>query len=233
MVAQGAAPGVIRRWVPAALGLLGALLCGGVSQTFLWRDGHRDLGAVTGSQFMWVLLIFAVSWGWADGRLRPGMAAGAVTGLALMLSYYAMQWVADGAHSAAAQFTKSGGPAWTLAAVGGGAAIGLLGGMAGVAGVPARRPARVKALGIMTPAVIVGLGPLVWNRLGGQYLPASRQLTVVAVFALAGLGLLAATIRTCGWRACLEAGSIALAAGVAALGGLWLLEAHGWLYLTF
>ena len=229
MVARGAAPGVTRRWVPL-LALLGALLCGGVSQTFLWRAGHPDLVTVTGSQFTWVLLIFVVSWSWADGRPRPAVAAGAATGLALMVSYYAMQWLAEGAHSVAAQFTTSGGTAWTLAAVGGGAVIGLLGGLAGA---PAPSRSRAKAIGIMTPAVIVGVGPLVWSALEGQYFEASRRLPVLAVFALAGLALVAATVRTCGWRACLRAGAIAFAAGAVALGGLWLLETRGWLYLTF
>ncbi len=61
-----------RRGGVAALGLLGALLIGGVSQSFLWRWGLGGVSNVTDSQFMWVLLIFGVAWGWAEGRVGRG-----------------------------------------------------------------------------------------------------------------------------------------------------------------
>lgn len=236
VVASGATPESTRRWAPRVrmarrwvpvLGLAGALLCGGVSQTFLWRSSP-DLAAVTGSQFTWVLLIFVISWAWARGRLPAAATAGALTGLALVLSYYALQWAADGAHSAVAQFTKARGLAWTLSAVIGGAAVGLCGGLTGRA-----TGTRARAFGIMTPALVVGLGPLAWGVLGGPYLAVSRRLPVLACFVLAATALIVVAVRACGWRACLGAGATALAAGAVALGGLWFLETHGALYLTF
>lgn len=219
-----------RRWSAAVLGFLGALLCGGVSQAFLWRWGYDVLASVVGSQFSWVLLTFGVSWAWAGGRLRPGVAAGATTGLGLIASYYAMQWVADGRHSALAQFSKTGGVAWTLAAVGGGAVMGLFGALAGM---DARERARLKAFGITAPAVIVAVGPLVWLGTNGDHLDASRLSPAVAAFALVGATLLVITARSCGWIAGVQGLGLSLVSGGTALAGLLMLQTHGWLYLTF
>ncbi|HEX6875651.1 MAG TPA: hypothetical protein VF165_08335 [Nocardioidaceae bacterium] len=221
---------VTRSGGAVALGLLGALLVGGVSQAFLWRWGLGGLSDVLGSQFMWVLLIFGVAWGWAEGRVGQGAAAGGVTGLALIVSYYAMQWVADGRHSAVAQFSKTGGVAWTLAAMGGGAVIGLFGALASLDG---RDRPRWKALGVATPAVIVGAGPVLWILTNGRYLEPSRLLSALVVFVLAGGGLLVYAVRTCGAIASLRASAVSVGLGAAALVGLLWLQTHGWLYLTF
>ncbi len=210
--------------------LAGALLLGGASQAFLGRWGHDGLAAVAGSQFAWVLLTFGVAWGWADGRVPAGAAAGALTGLALIVSYYAMQWAVDGRHSAVAQFSKSGGPAWTVAAVGGGAVIGVLGALAGR---PAGDRPLLKALGMTTPAVIVGAGPVLWLVVNGAYLPRSSRLPAVAVFMLAGAALLVTAVRTCGARASIQAVGLSLVLGAAALALLLGLQTTGWLYLTF
>jgi hypothetical protein len=221
---------VTRRAGAVALGLLGALLVGGVSQAFLWRWGLGGLSNVAGSQFMWVLLVFSVAWGWAEGRIHQGAAAGAVTGLALIASYYAMQWVADGRHSALAQFSKTRGLEWTLAAVGGGAVIGLFGALASMNG--PERP-RLKALGIATPAVIVAVGPVLWILTNGDYLSPSRLIPAVGVFVLVGGALLLYTVRTCGPVASIQALAISVGIGATALVGLLWLQTHGWLYLTF
>ncbi|MGH2398932.1 MAG: hypothetical protein ACRDF6_03730 [bacterium] len=221
---------VTRRGGAVALGLLGALLIGGVSQAFLWRWGLDGVWNVAGSQFMWVLLAFGVAWGWAEGRIEQGAAAGGVTGLALIASYYGGQWVADGRHSALAQFSKTGGAEWTLAAIGGGAVIGLFGAFAGMHG---RERPTLKALGIAAPAVIVGVGPAVWLLVNGDYLSPSRLIPAAGVFALAGAAMLLYTVRTCGPIASLQALAISVGIGTTALAGLLWLQTQGWLYLTF
>src|SRR3954452_1199126 len=109
----------MRRDVIATGAVVGAVVVGGISQTYLWRWGFDGLGNVLGSQFTWVLLTFAVAWAWARGRPLSGAAAGALTGSALIASYYATQWLADGRHAALAQLTKAGGFAWTAASIGG------------------------------------------------------------------------------------------------------------------
>lgn len=221
-----------RRGNAVAAGLVGALLVGGVSQAFLWRGGAvlEGLGDLTGSQFMWVLLTFGVAWGWAGGRLVPGVVAGGLTGLALIASYYAMQWVVDGQHSAVAQFTKTGGVAWTLAAVAGGAVMGLFGALAGL---DARDRPRRKALGFATPALIVAGGPPLWIWVNGRYLNVPGLLPAVAAFMCIGAALLVVTARTCGRVPFLHAMALSAGLGTVALGGLLMLQTHGWLYLTF
>jgi hypothetical protein len=210
--------------------LLGALLVGGVSQTFLWRWGLDGLSNVTDSQFLWVLLTFGVACGWAQGRLGQGAAAGALTGLALIVSYYLTQWVADGRHAALSQFSKTGGTAWTLAAVGGGAVMGLCGALASM---DARTHPRLKALGITTAAVVAGVGPVLWVLVEGTYLQPSRLLPAVIVFALAGAALLVVAARSCGTLASVQALAISAALGAVALGVLLVLQTQGWLYRTF
>jgi hypothetical protein len=212
------------------VGLLGAFLIGGVSQAFLWRSTFEALTYVTNSQFSWVLLTFGVAWAFAEGRVRAGVAAGSLTGLGLIISYYAMQWVADGRHSALAQFSKTGGVAWTVAAVGGGALMGLFGGLASM---KARERPRMKALGITTPAVIVGVGPATWILVNSAYLDVSRSLPAVAVFVLVGASLVLVAARTCGRTASIQAVAIAVGISTVALAGLLILETNGWLYLTF
>jgi hypothetical protein len=179
---------------------------------------------------MWVLLAFSVAWGWAEGRVALGAAAGGMTGLALIASYYAMQWVADGRHSALAQFFKTGGVEWTLAAIGGGAVIGLFGALASMNG---RERPRLKALGVATPAVIVGVGPALWILTNGHSLDPSRLIPAAAVFVLAAGALLLYALRTCGPIASIQALAISVGIGAIALAGLLWLQTHGWLYLTF
>lgn len=221
---------VTRRPLAAVSGLVGALVVGGVAQTFLWRWGLDGVGSVVGSQFTWVLLTFAVAWAWAEGRLLPGVAAGALTGLALVVSYYATQWLVDGRHAATEQFTDTGGLAWTVAAVGGGAVMGILGAMAGQAR-PSR--ARWRAVGITTPAVLVGAGPLLWLATQAEHLQVARVLWAAVVFGLVALALLAVAVRVCGPVASLQGLVVSAALGLAALGALLVLQTGGWLYLTF
>ena len=219
-----------RRGGAAALGLLGAFLVGGVSQAFLRRSDFDALASVTNSQFMWVLLTFGVAWAFADGRVGAGVAAGSLTGLCLITNYYAVQWVADGRHSAVAQFSKTGGVAWTFAAICGGALMGLFGGLASM---KTRERSRMKALGITTAAVIIGLGPTVWVLVNTDSLDISRLVPAVAVFTLLGATLLLVAIRTCGPTASIQALAVSVGTGAAALAGLLILETNGWLYLTF
>ena len=221
---------VTRRTGALLAGLLGALLVGGVSQAFLWRWGLGAVSTVTDSQFLWVLLTFGVAWAWAEGRVGQGALAGGATGLALIVSYYAMQWVADGRHSATAQFTRAAGPAWTLAAVAGGAAMGVLGALAGTS---SRHRPRRKAFGIATPALLVAAGPVLWMLAESRYVPLAHVAPAAAVFVLVGAGLLAYAVRTCGRRVCVQATVLATGLSAVGLGGLWWLQTHGWLYLTF
>ena len=218
-----------RGWV-VVLGVLGALLVGGVSQAFLWRWGLGGLGNLTDSQFMWALFTFGVGWGWAEGRVGQGAFAGGVTGLALIASYYAMQWLADGPHSATAQFSKSGGLTWTLAAMGGGALMGLFGGLASTS--RHERP-RLKALGLATPAVIVGVGPGLWILTSYRYSEPSRLLPTAVVFLLVGVVLLVCAVRMCGPSRAIQALAVSTGIGAVALSGLLWLQVHRWLYLTF
>lgn len=211
-------------------GLVGALLVGGVSQTLLWRWGLGGLATVTGSQFTWMLLAFGVAWAWAGGRVPRGAAAGGGTGLALIVSYYCLQWAADGRHAALAQFSKTGGVAWTLSAIGGGAVIGVFGALASMDG---RARPRTKALGIATPAVIVIGGPTLWLLASGGHLAPARLVPAAAVFVLAGGALLLHAVRTCGSIASVQALGLSIGTGALALVGLLWLQTHGWLYLTF
>lgn len=219
-----------RRRGVVIVGVLGALLIGGVSQAFLWRWGLSGVSNVTDSQFAWVLLSFGIAWGWAEGRVGRGVCAGAATGLALIVSYYLMQAVADGRYSAVTQFSRSDGIVWAVAAVGGGALMGLFGALASLGGQD--RPLR-KAVGIATPAVIVGAGPVVWIATHGQSLELSRLLSAAAVFLLVGAGLLVYALRTCGPRAFIQALAVSIGISATALAGLLWLQTHGWLYLTF
>lgn len=219
-----------RRGGAVAWGLVGALLVGGVSQTLLWRWGLGGLATVTGSQFTWVLLAFGVARARAGGRVLPGTAAGGVTGLALITSYYVMQWVVDGRHSALAQLAKTGGAAWTVSAIGGGAVIGLFGGLASM---DARARPTAKALGLVTPAAIVIAGPALWLLAGGGRLEAARLAPAAAVFALAGAALVLYAVRACGARAAGRAVVMSIGSGVVALAGLLWLQTHGGLYPTF
>lgn len=220
---------VTRRTGAVVFGALGALLVGGVSQTWLWRWGLAGVSTVTGSQFMWALLIFGVAWAWAEGRVVAGVCAGAVTGLALTSSYYLTQWLADGPHAATSQFAASG-PAWTLAAAAGGAMVGLFGAFAGTDSL--LRP-RLKAIGLTTPAVVVAGGPTLWILSHGASFGEARLVPAAAVFLLAGLSLLWYAVRTCGVTASAQALAASVGIGLVLVLGLLWLETQGWLYLTF
>lgn len=140
-----------------------------------------------------------------------------------------MQWVADGRHAALAQFSKTGGVEWTLAASGGGAVIGLFGALASMNG---RERPRRKALGVATPAVVVGVGPALWILTSGDHLNPDRLTPAVVVFALAGGAMLLYAARTCGVVASTQALTVSVGLGATALVGLLWLQTHGWLYLT-
>jgi hypothetical protein len=210
--------------------LLAAVLVGGVSQAFVHRTALGSVASVTDSQFLWALLVFGVAWACAEGRIGPGMVAGGLTGLALIASYYIVQWLAEGRHAAVSQFSDARGVAWTIAAVAGGVIMGLFGGLAGV---DARRRPRTKALGMTTPGVVVGLGPLVWVLVDHDRLGVTGVLAAVLVFALVGTALFVAAIRMCGPAASLQAAAISIAIGALAVTALLVLETSGWLYLTF
>jgi hypothetical protein len=97
----------------------------------------------------------------------------------------------------------------------------------------ARRRPREKALGMTTPGVIIGLGPVVWISVDHNRLGVTGALTAALVFALVGAALCVAAVRTCGLAATLQAAAISVAIGVVAVAGLLVLETSGWLYLTF
>ncbi|RYU15583.1 hypothetical protein [Nocardioides iriomotensis] len=207
-----------------------AVLVGGVFQVLLWRWDLGAISVVATSQFTWVLLAFGAGWAWAGGHIGRGAAAGALTGLVLIVSYYGMQWLVDGRHAAVAQLSDSGGLAWTVAAVGGGALMGLLGGLASA---DARERSGPKALGIVTAALVVGAGPTLWLLVTGGDLPARGVLPAAVVFAVVGTTLLVHAVRSCGVRACLRGLAGALVLAGVALGGLWWLQVSGLLYVTF
>lgn len=217
------------RGVVAGAGLVGAVLIGGVAQTYAWRWDIEWLSDVSNSQFLWVLWSFLVAWAWSRGRVVQGAAAGAATGLALIVSYYLVQWVSDGRHSATSQFADARGAAWTLAAVGGGAAVGILGGLAAA---PAATAAGRKAFGLVAMGLVVGAGPSTWLAARGGSFQDGGLSTAATLFAIVGLVLLVAAARTCGAAALLRSGALAAVTGATALAVLFALE-HTVLYLTF
>lgn len=221
---------VKKRALVVVLGLLGALVVGGVSQTLMWRWGLDVLSVVTGSQFTWVLLIFGISWAWAEGRLVAGLAAGATTGLALIASYYVVQWLVDGRHAAVSQFVDARGAAWLLATLAGGAFIGVFGALAGR---DARGQPVHKAVGLTLPGLVAAAGPVVWLATNSEYLEPARLGIAAGVLVLVGIGLVAVAVRTCGVRAAARGLAVSAAIGAAALVGLLTLQTQGWLYLTF
>lgn len=107
---------------------------------------------------------------------------------------------------------------------------GLFGALAGLDG---RDRPRLKALGFATPALIVGGGPPLWIWVNGQSLNVPGLLPAVPVFMIIGAALLVVTARTCGRVPCLHALALSAGFGTVALGGLLILQTHGWLYLTF
>jgi len=108
--------------------------------------------------------------------------------------------------------------------------IGVLGGLAGQD--PRKRP-RLKAFGISTPAVIVGLGAPGRLFVNAEYLGGATLVTAAVLFVLAATGLLIVCLRACGLPAGAFGILLALGAGGVALGGLLALQTSGILYRTF
>ena len=213
--------------IPVAV--LGAVLIGGVAQTYVWQWGIDWLTKVTNSQFAWMLLCFGVAWTWARGRLSSGLLAGGLTGLGLIASYYCVQWLEDGWHAAASQFSGTFGPAWTVAAIGGGALVGVLGALAGSSG--EAQPVR-KSVGLSTAALVVGLGPVVWFASKGDLLYKDGTWVAIAFYAAVGLSLALVGLRQCGFASFVRGLVIGTLASVVVLAGLLLLQGTV-LYTTF
>lgn len=213
--------------IAAATG--GAVLIGGVAQTYAWRWGIEPLTKVTNTQFAWTLLCFVVAWAWAQGRLRSGMVAGGLTGFGLIASYYSLQWLADGWHAAESQFTHSSGPAWVIASAGCGAVIGCLGTLASV---PAAEHPTLKALGLSTMGLVLALGPLLWSVLNDGALREDWNWAAPAFYATVGLSLGTLALRRCGVPAFLRGLGLATVGTAAALGSLLVLQST-LLYTTF
>jgi hypothetical protein len=219
----------VPRAATAFLGFAGAVLIGGVAQAFVWRWDIDWLTAVSSSQFLWGLLCFYVAWGWSRGRLLPGVAAGATTGLGLIASYYVVQWLVDGRHAALDQFTESRGLAWTAASVIGGAGVGLLGALAAA---PATTHPRRKAFGLVGTALIVAGGPAAWWISRGDQLRPDGSAISVATFVCVGAALLATALWRCGPGDTIRGGVPAVLLATVVLAMLYVLEPR-LLYLTF
>jgi hypothetical protein len=108
--------------------------------------------------------------------------------------------------------------------------IGVLGALASL---DIRERTRLKAFGVVTPAVIVGAGPALWMMTNGAYLDVSDLLPATLVFAVVACALLAYAVRACGPVASAQAVAMSVGVGASALVGLLWLQTHGWLYLTF
>lgn len=206
-----------------------AVLIGGVAQTYAWRWGVEPVTKVTNSQFAWMLLCFVVAWALAGGRLSAGIVAGGVTGLGLIGSYYCVQWLADGWHSAASQFSGAYGAAWTVAAAGGGALVGGLGALAGSSADV--QPTR-KAIGLSTSALVLGLGPLVWFIRNGDSLHQDGIWVAVAFYGAVGVLLGTYALRKCGISSFMRGLGLGGMASSVALVGLLVLQSTV-LYPTF
>lgn len=215
-----------RRSLVVVTATAGAVAIGGLAQTLLWRLGSEWLTAITNSQFAWALFCFLIAWWWSGGRLTAGVAAGALTGLGLITSYYVVQWLVDGRHAAVDQFVDARGIAWTAATLMGGAVMGLLGGLASSARDPRRAFGRVAAAGV------VGCGPLFWFLLNRDLFPPETIAAVVFYLAV-GVGLIVVALRSSGARSTVKGGLIAVVVVAALLGTLQVLQRTGALYLTF
>lgn len=210
-------------------GAVCAVLLGGVAQAYAWRSGSHELTQITNSQFGWILLCFVVAFAWAPGAVVPGIVAGAATGLSLSVSYYAVQWLADGWVSASSQFVSSSGVAWTASATIGGA---LIGGLAAMAGSSAdHHPAR-SALGLTTAALGVGLGPLALSATKSGVLDEKGAWAAIIFYGMVGLLLGFFALWRCGATAFLRGLAGGVVASALVLISLLVLE-HSVLYPTF
>lgn len=218
-----------RRMFSIAGAALCAVLIGGVAQTYAWRWGVDPVTKVTNSQFAWLLLCFVVAWARARGRVLSGIVAGGLTGVGLIASYYCVQWFADGWHAAASQFSGTYGLAWTVAATGGGALVGGLGALAGSA---AETKPTQQAVGLMTAALIVGLGPLVWFMANGDVLRKDGIWVAIAFYGAVGVLLGTLALRKCGISAAMRGLGLGAMASSVVLAGLLALQSTV-LYTTF
>lgn len=207
--------------------LLAAVLVGGVAQAWLWRLGVEPLTSVVNTQFAWALVLYAAGWA-APRRTAWAVAMGALAGAVLIGSYYLCQALADGAGSATSQFAKSRGPAWVVATVLVGAALGLLGGWSARAD---ERPVRA-AFALLTMAAAVGVGPLALLGVYGTSVPGISRVVVPVVYGVLGLALAAHAVRRVPARHFVRGAAAALVASAAGLGVLVLLMTRV-LYRTF
>src|SRR4051794_27490942 len=219
----------VPRAVVIGFAVPGALVIGGVAQAYAWRLGHDGLTDTTNSQFGWMLLCFVVAWAWARGRVASGLLAGALTGMGLTASYYCVQWLAEGAHSALSQLTGSHGLAWTVAATCGGALVGVLGALASSR--RERHPPR-KAGGVSTAALIVGLGPLGWFAVKGDSFNSNGIWVPITFYGAVGVSLALIGLRECGFASFLRGLLIGASAALVMLAGLLVLQGTV-LYTTF
>lgn len=206
-----------------------AVLIGGVTQTYAWRWGIDPVTQTTNTQFAWILLCFIAAWAWAQGRVPSGIIAGGLTGAGLIGSYYVVQWLADGRHAAVSQFSSSSGLAWVVAAIGGGA---LFGGLGGLAGRSATEQSIHKALGLTVTALVVGLGPLVWLVVDGRSLQEDDIWAAITFYGVIGVVLGAVAARSCGTSSFLRGLGLATVCSSVALLSLLLLQ-RTVLYTTF
>lgn len=217
----------MRRIAAPALVVLAAFLVGGVAQAWLWRLDVEALTAPLSSQFAWAVVLYAAGWV-APRRTAWAMAAGAITGAVLIGSYYLCQALADGAGSATDQFADSRGPAWVIASVLVGAALGLLGGWSARV---QERPVR-GGFALLTMAVALAGGPLLLVALYGAHLPATARVVIPIVYAGVGAALVLHAVRRVPRVSLLRGAAGAAVAGVAGLGVLVLLMTRV-LYQTF
>lgn len=208
---------------------VGALLIGGVAQAYAWRWGADWLVKVTNSQFAWLLLCFVVAAAWTGRRRWSGALAGALTGLGLIASYYAVQWLADGWESASSQFSSSFGLAWSIAAIAGGGLAGALGSLASASA--DHHPVR-SAFALSTAALLTGLGPLASSVASAGRLTADGMWVAIAFYASIGAGLLVIALRRYGIGAFLRGLALAAPVSSALLAALFLLQ-RTVLYPTF
>lgn len=217
----------MRRALGPTLVLVAAFVIGGVAQTWLWWLDIEVLAAPLNSQFAWAVVLFAAGWV-APRRTAWAVAAGAVTGAALIGSYYLCQALADGTDAATSQFTRARGAGWVAASILVGAALGLLGGWSARSH---ERPVR-GAFGLLTTAAAVGLGPLSLVAVYGTLIPSTARIVIPVVFGLVGIGLVAHAVRNVPPRPLVRGACVATVASVVGLSILVLLMTRV-LYTTF
>jgi hypothetical protein len=218
----------MRRAAGLAACLAVAFLVGGVAQAWLWRLDIEVLTAAVNTQFAWAVVLFASGWVCGGQRVRDGAGAGILTGAVLIGSYYLCQALADGSGSAVSQFTKSRGPAWVIASILVGGALGVLGACAAQT---RDRPVR-GSFATLTMSLFLIAGPLGLVALYGDRLVGVAAVVVPVVYASAGVALASFGVRRAAPRAVLQGAGAALVATAAGVAVLVVLMQHV-LYLTF